>query len=223
MLNAPPGIDALLFGLFILSAVFLRLRVIAGRTELSGLLAGTGVVMIDETPPHDAAHTGSPHPAITHFIRRFNELINQWSVLPAGNGRRPRNLTAKKVHDLLGEQAPSVAPSSHSSTASTGATPHPASWTSSSSRGCSVCPRSRSCPRSHQPPRSTRGSSGLGIIATDHARPMGRECGYRSALREGRYTYGCGRFRSVSCRVASGGSSPVGPYGRRQAHVSRRR
>lgn len=111
MLNAPPGIYALLFGLFILSAVFLRLRVIASRTELSGLLAGTGVVMIDETPPHDAAHTGSPHPAITHFIRRFNELINQWSVLPAGNGRRPRNLTAKKVHDLLVEQAPSVAPS----------------------------------------------------------------------------------------------------------------
>ena len=32
-------------------------------------------------------------------------------MLPAEHGRRPRNLTAKKVHDLLVEQAPLVAPS----------------------------------------------------------------------------------------------------------------
>lgn len=66
--------------------------------------------MIDETPSH-AADSDSPHPAITHFTRRFNELINQWNVLPSEHGRRPRNLTAKKVHDLLVEQAPLVAPS----------------------------------------------------------------------------------------------------------------
>ena len=67
--------------------------------------------MIDETPPYDGADSDSPHPAITHFTWRLNELTNQWNVLPAGHGRRPRNLTAKKVHDLLVEQAPLVAPS----------------------------------------------------------------------------------------------------------------
>jgi Helix-turn-helix len=61
--------------------------------------------------PFDAADTDAPHPAVIHFTRRVHELINQWNVVPTGHGRRPRNLTAKKVHDLLVEQAPSVAPS----------------------------------------------------------------------------------------------------------------
>lgn len=67
--------------------------------------------MFKGNPSYDAADTDTPHPAIAHFTRRFNELITQWNVVPTGRGRRPRNLTPKKVHDLLVEQAPSVAPS----------------------------------------------------------------------------------------------------------------
>ena len=66
VISRPPALYPLLLGLSTLSAAFLRLRVIASRTEISGLLARTGVVMIDETPSH-AADGDSPHPAITHF------------------------------------------------------------------------------------------------------------------------------------------------------------
>ena len=65
VISAPPGLYPLLLGLFTLSAAFLRLRVIASRTEISGLLARTGVVMIDETP-------SQTRPIATHPIRRLH-------------------------------------------------------------------------------------------------------------------------------------------------------
>lgn len=67
--------------------------------------------MLNEEPPHAHLFVDVSHPAIRHFTRRFSELISEWNVRPTGRGRRPRNLTAKKVHELLVEQAPLVAPS----------------------------------------------------------------------------------------------------------------